>query len=87
MSCLAAGDRSFVGTSPDKDLTETEVEEVVEAHLRADGLESLWDRMSALAELDDDRRLNMFHLVSWDSVTGDGAEFPGRFEDFFGALK
>lgn len=80
-------DRSFVGTSPDEDLSETEVEEVVEARLRADGLEALWDRMSALAELDDDRRLNLFHLVSWDSVTGDGAEFPGRFEDFFGALQ
>jgi len=80
-------DRSFVGTSPDKDLSETEVEEVVEARLRADGLEALWDRMFALAELDDDRRLDLFHLVSWDSVTGDGAEFSGRFEDFFGALQ
>jgi len=84
---LHALDRSFVGSEVEAGLSETEADELVEARLDAVGLEPLWDQMVELEGLPDGRRLDLFHVVSWDAVTGEGADFPARFTGFLDALK
>jgi hypothetical protein len=85
-------DRSFVldpGLDPvelDEDLTESEVEELVAQHLDAIGLEDSWGQLGE-APLHAANRLDQFHIVCWDAVTGEGADYPWRFPGFLAAVR
>ena len=74
-------DRSFVleqtvdGLELDDELTESDSEELVEHHLDTTGLEESWNNLDDANGLDRDR-LDQFHIVCWDTVTGDGTEYP-----------
>ena len=85
-------DRSFV-LDPgleladlDENLTESEAEELVAQHLDAIGLE---DSLEQIREVDlrSANRLDQFHIVCWDAVTGVGADYPWRFPGFLAALQ
>jgi hypothetical protein len=56
-------------------MTESEAEEVVAELLKSTDLESCLAAMSCLEEQEIEW-LNRFHIVCWDAVTGDGADFP-----------
>jgi len=67
-------DRSFVldpgldSVELDDDLTESDAEELVAAHLDATGLEESWEQLGAGENRAGDH-LDLFHIVCWDSVT------------------
>lgn len=85
-------DRSFVvdpglgAIGLDEDLTESEAEELVAAHLDSIGLNESKAELAMMEQQSHDR-MEQFHLVCWDTVTGDGADHPWRFPGFLGALK
>jgi hypothetical protein len=70
----------------DEDLTESEAEELVAQHLDAIGLEDSWGQLGE-APLHAANRLDQFHIVCWDAVTGDGADYPWRFPGFLAAVR
>ena len=85
-------DRSFVldpgleAIELDDDLTESDAEELVAEHLDATALEESWAQLGR-AELPPGDRLDQFVVVSWDAVTGDGADYPWRFPGFLAVLR
>ena len=85
-------DRSFVldpgleTIELDEDFTESEAEELVAQHLDAIRLEDSWEKL-AEASLDRTNQLDQFHIVCWDAVTGDVADYPWRFRGFLAAAR
>ena len=69
----------------DDQLTEAEAEDVVAEHLDSMTLEESWHRLWSDQPTED--RLDQFHLVCWDSITGHGADNPLRFQGFLCALR
>jgi len=69
-----------------RDLTETDAEMLADALLQGgQDLEVLFER--ATSEPDDQlNALDMFHIIAWDAVTGDGGDIPLRFESVVDAL-
>ena len=68
------------------DLTESETDELVGEQLKANNLDELSAEIGTLEEKAS-ARLDQFHVVCWDAVTGDGANYPWRFRDVFAALR
>ncbi len=85
-------DRSFVLDSGlesielGNNMTDSEAEELVAHELDAVDLESSWEQL-AETQVGDTDPLDQFHIVCWDSVTGEGAENPWRFSGFFEAAR
>lgn len=85
-------DRSFVrdpgleSIELDEDVTESEAEELVAQHLDAVDLEDSWGQLGE-RPLPAEDRLDQFHIVCWDAVTGDGADFPWRFPGVLAAVR
>jgi hypothetical protein len=83
-------DRSFIAQAQPiatdlDDLTDSEAEEVVTRLIESVELESSWNRLNNAAD-QIDNPLDQFTIVCWDTVTGDGADFPWRFPSFIAAL-
>jgi hypothetical protein len=85
-------DRSFVmdpgldSIELEEHLTESEAEDVVAVHLDSISLEGAWQQLSAAVD-QVANRLDQFHILCWDAVTGGGADFPWRFNGFSAALR
>ena len=87
----AYGRLSYGGPHPsldsvelDDDITESEAEDLVAEHLDATGLEESWEQLGQV-ELRPGDRLNQFHFVCWDAVTGNWADW--QFPGFSAALR
>lgn len=84
-------DRSFAtGAVPDdidyEDLTDSDAEVIVAQKLHSENdMEAAWKRLASWCE-DMDGHLHQFHLITWDAVTGDGADSPWRFPNVFEVL-
>jgi hypothetical protein len=66
--------------------TDSDTEEMVTQFLESIGLEESWDHLFKTVDRVSER-LEQFHIVCWDAVTGDGADHPWRFPSFLEALK
>lgn len=85
-------DRSFASEPPPqgldlRGLTEAEAEEVASDALGGVDLEQSWSELTGGGARIGTTALDHFHVVCWDSVTGDGAEYPWVFPGFLAALK
>jgi hypothetical protein len=83
-------DRSFVEEAPPEgldleDLSESESEELVGHYLGGNTLAKSWSHLENIAEAAP--TLDSFYIVCWDSITGDGADFPLRFARVLDALR
>ena len=83
-------DRSFVvAGTPESiapaDLTETELADALAAYLDGQSLDDGWNDL--VIRSTDEAPLNDFHLVWWDTVTGERPGVPWRFESVFGLLR
>lgn len=83
-------DRSFAvagapGGIDADDLTETELADALEAYLEGQSLGDGWEEL--IARSSDDAPLNDFHMMCWDTVTGNRPGVPWRFDTVFALLR
>ena len=79
-------DRGLESIEIDDEMTESDAEELVAHELDAVDLEDSWEQLTE-TQVGDADPLDQFHIVCWDSVTGEGAENPWRFSGFFEAAR
>lgn len=85
-------DRSFVLESgleefeSAEDLTESEIEELVDHHIESMHLEDS-KKQFIDAPFDQLNSLEQFYVVCWDTITGEGANKPWCFPSFFAAIR
>lgn len=86
-------DRSFV-LDPDvsalgetHDFTDTDAEELISDYLDVpDDYDDVWEcEQERVSKLTDD--LDKFYFVCWDSVTGEGGDYPWTFTGFLAAVR
>jgi len=60
---------------------------VISSYLESKGLDDSWEELGGTGEQGAGGNLEGFSVVSWDSVTGEGADYPWQFPGFLPALR